>query len=67
MTAITNDQESESLQETYGAREAGVADLLELYEKVEAIYVQASASISESEVTFTLDSTDVPRGNANLG
>ena len=40
----TQDQISEAMQEEFEIREAGVADLMKLYEKVESIYVQASAS-----------------------
>ena len=44
----TKDQEMESLEVEFEKQEAGVADLMEFYEKVEDIYVQASASASES-------------------
>ena len=67
MTATDTDHKSESLPETIGASEAGVAELLELYEQVEVVYVKASASISESDVAYTLDSTDAARVNAYLG
>lgn len=40
----TQDQISEAMQDEFENREAGVADLMKLYEKVESIYVQASAS-----------------------
>ena len=64
----TLDQEKESLQEELEDREAGVADLMELYEKIEGIYVRASASMMESETVRTSDSTDVARGSvAHLG
>ena len=67
MTETTKDFESTSPQEMSGTDEAGVAELLEFYEKVEVIYIKASASISESDVAYTLDSTDAARVNAYLG
>ena len=67
MTATDTDDQFESLSETIGASEAGVAELMELYEHVEAVYVKASASISESDVAYTLDSTDAAKVNAYLG
>ena len=55
----TQDQISEAMQEEFESREAGVADLMKLYEKVESIYVQASASTAYPYGRpYTSDSTN---------
>lgn len=54
----TKNRETESLEVAFEKQEAGVAALMEFYEKVEDIYVRASASISESEVVYASDSTN---------
>ena len=64
---ITRDQELESLWHEFENREAGVADLMELYEKVEDVYVQAAASMSESEAVHTSNSTNMVKTDAYLG
>ena len=61
------ERESERLQGEFERREAGVADMMELYDKVEAVYVRASASIVESDAVYTSDSTNGVRRNAYLG
>ena len=63
----TKEREMESLGAEFAKQEAGVADLMEFYEKVEDIYVQASAAVSESEVVYSSDSTNMTRLNAYLG
>ena len=63
----TKQQEMEALGVEFEKQEAGVADLMEFYEKVEDIYVQASASVSEGEVVYSSDSTNMMRPNAYLG
>ena len=63
----TRDQELESLREEFENKEAGVADLMKLYERVEGIYVKASASMTESEVSHTSNSTDVVKPVAHWG
>ena len=63
----TKDQEMESLEVEFEKQEAGVADLMEFYERIEDIYVRASASVSESEVVYSSDSTNMTRPNAYLG
>ena len=64
----TKDQERELLLGGFEDREAGVADLMELYERIEDVYVRASASAPESEVVYTSDSTNiVERADAHLG
>ncbi|MYJ22351.1 MAG: hypothetical protein F4101_02990 [Nitrospira sp. SB0673_bin_12] len=55
----TMEQEMESLGSKFEKQEAGVADLMEFYERVEEIYIQASASIPESEVVYPSDSTNL--------
>ena len=52
-----NGRELEALEADLERREIGVTDLMELYEKVESIYVQASSSVPESEVVRVSDST----------
>ena len=61
------ERENERLQGEFERREAGVADMMELYDKVEAVYVRASASIVESDTVYTSDSTNGVRRNAYLG
>ena len=63
----TKDQQIESVQVPARDQEAGVADLLELYQRIENIYVQASASMSERELVYTSDSTNRAKPNAHLG
>lgn len=64
----TQDQISEAMQEEFESREAGVADLMKLYEKVESIYVQASASNAYPYGrVYTSDSTNMTRSDVNLG
>ena len=61
----TTDQELTSSQEGFGQQEAGVGDLMELYERIEAIYV--GASTAEDWAIQTSDSTNGARVDANLG
>ena len=64
----TEDQERELLVGGFEGREAGVADLMELYQRIEGVYVRASASAPGSEVVYTSDSTNiVERVDAHLG
>ncbi len=53
------DEEKESLVAEFEEREAGVGDLMELYDLVEAVYVAASASLGDSQVGYTSDSTNL--------
>ena len=64
---MTKDQEMESLADAFEENEAGVADLMELYERVESVYAQASASISDHQAVYTSDSTNIARSNAHVG
>lgn len=63
----TKEREMESLVGKFEKQETGVADLMEFYERVEDIYVQASSSVSESEVVYSSDSTNMTRPDAYLG
>ena len=63
----TREHELASLREEFENREAGVAELMELYEKVEDIYVHAAATIPEGEVISTSDSTSMVMADAYLG
>ena len=63
----TSEHELEYLREEFEKREAGVAELMELYEKVERVYAEAAASMTENEGVYTSDSTDVVKPVAHLG
>ena len=63
----TRQQELESLGTEFEKREAGFAELMEFYEKVEAIYAQASAFISEGRGSYVSDSTIIVKTDADLG
>ncbi|MCY4113445.1 MAG: hypothetical protein OXG33_05815 [Chloroflexi bacterium] len=67
MTTTAGEQELELLKGRFEKREAGVTELMELYEKTEAIYVQASVSISNTETIYTVDSTNSSSGDAYMG
>ena len=54
----TNDEQLEALSEDFVAHEAGVAEVLELYLRIEDIYVQASAASVEEEPAYMSDSTN---------
>ncbi len=47
MAVKGRDKENEALQEQFQEREAGVAELLELYSQVEAVYVSASKALEQ--------------------
>ena len=59
--------EKRSMQDEFEEREAGVADMMEFYEKVAPIYARAAAAIAESQLDYTSDSTDIRRADAYLG
>ena len=63
----TKRKELESLGTEFGGHEAGVAELMEFYEKVEGIYVEASAFMSENKGSYVTDSTNVVKTDADLG
>ena len=55
---ITKDKENEEILERFENKEAGVAELLEFYARVEAIYVSSSKALDETEVAATSNSTN---------
>ena len=61
------DQQNEKLVESFEENEAGVADLVELYEAVEDVYRQASASVPDVPSSYASDSTDITGSYAHLG
>ncbi len=63
----TREREMKLLEVEFEKQEAGVADLMKFYEKVEDIYIQASASASGSDVVYSSNSTNTARPNAYLG
>ncbi len=63
----TKDQENERLVETFEEGEAGVAELAALYEAVEDVYRQASASVPDVTSSYASDSTDITGSHAHLG
>lgn len=65
MTA--NNQELQSILNKFAVPEAGVTDLMELYENIEDIYVRASDSMSGIDIVYTSNSTNSARTDAYLG
>ena len=64
----TKDQEKEALLGEFEGREAGVAELMEFYEKIEKVYARAAATLPEREVTYTSNCTgSEERVDANMG
>ena len=61
------ESEKQSMQDEFEKREAGVAEMMEFYEKVESVYVRAAAAIAERPLDYTSDSTDIRRADAYLG
>ena len=54
----TKDQGKEALVGKLEGREAGVADLMEFYGRVERVYAREFSSLASSEVAYTSDCTD---------
>lgn len=52
------DQENEALLETFEQREAGVADLLQFYAGVEAVYAASIKAIQEGYTAMTSNTTN---------
>ena len=50
--------ENEALTKEFESREAGVTELLELYDRVEADYVIASQALKAGDITTTSNSTN---------
>ena len=62
------ESEKQSMQDEFEERQAGVAEMMEFYEKVESIYTRAAAAIAEPPLDYTSsDSTDTGRPDAHLG
>ncbi len=55
---ITKDKEKEEILERFENKEAGVAELLEFYARVEAIYVSSSKVLEETQVAMTSNTTN---------
>ena len=49
------------MQDEFEERQAGVAEMMEFYDKVAPIYARASAAIAEPPLDYTSDSTDTGR------
>ena len=56
---LTKDQEQEELVNELDSREAGVAEVLEMYRRVEEIYVAASEVVASNEDSYTTDTTNL--------
>ena len=65
MTA--KNQELQSIEAEFVVSEAGVTDLMELYETIEDVYGRASVSMSGSGAVYTSNSTNIARIDAYLG
>ncbi len=63
----TKDLEKDALTESFVENEAGVADMIELYERIESVYVKASEAVYDAPVTYTSDSTNITSPHAHLG
>ena len=50
---LTKDQEQEELVNELDSSEAGVAEVLEMYRRVEEIYVAASEVVASNEDSYT--------------
>ncbi|MBN2098988.1 MAG: hypothetical protein JW753_05265 [Dehalococcoidia bacterium] len=54
----TRDQENERIQRSLYEREAGVADLIEFYARIETVYVSASKALEEHSPVRASNSTN---------
>jgi hypothetical protein len=55
----TKEQESKALEEEFEKREAGVAELLEFYARVELVYVAASQALEQRPTDMTSNSANL--------
>ena len=56
------ESEKQSMQDEFEERQAGVAEMMEFYDKVAPIYARAAAAaIAEPPLDYTSDSTDIGR------
>ncbi len=63
----TEDQENQQIAESFEKKEAGIADLMDFYEKVEGVYAQASSYTYQPPASYVSDSTNVAVNDAHLG
>ena len=56
---LTRDQENQELRDEFAKQEAGVVDALELYERIEKVYLEASGSVAANEIVYTSDSANL--------
>ena len=56
---LTKDQEQEELVNELDSREAGVAEVIEMYRRIEEIYVEASEVVASNEDAYTTDTTNL--------
>jgi len=61
------ESEKQSMQDEFEERQAGVAEMMEFYDKVAPIYARAAAAIAEPPLDYTSDSTDTGSPDAHLG
>lgn len=57
--AVTKDEESEAMQEQFLEDEAGVADLLEFYSKVEEVYSSAMQATEQFDALHDSAATNL--------
>lgn len=55
---ISKQMENEALTKEFKSREAGVTELLELYDRIEADYIIASQALKARDITTTSNSTN---------
>ena len=63
----TKEQLEETTLDELQNKEPGVTELMEFYERVEAIYIDASMAISDADIVYTVDSSNVVSDYAYLG
>ena len=63
----TKKQLEETTLDELQNKEPGVTELMEFYERVEAIYIDASMSVSDADIVYTVDSSNVVSNYAYLG
>ncbi len=55
------DQEGQEIIKQFEAREAGVAELAVFYERLEAVYIQASQTLQEESPVIISNSANLTR------
>ena len=61
------EEERVEMATTFEENEPGVVDMMVLYERVEEVYVKASASTYDPPVSYISDSANLANFDANLG